>query len=212
MLLAFLYRLLKANLIIIVILSFNSGKSYSTSTNNPDNIIFYELTTTDITKNSEITAINIKVFGLYLSMKLEEVLPILKHNLNIYLKQDPYNSNRYYLYDREKYNGKDIVMAYLIWGNDNIGLKEIVLYHGFLKFMVGNSRMLLTYDAIDKHTYIYSSYLGFPSRMEVILDIPDIKMKSTAFYYPNKNFKIIKTVSEQVVSFSMSLVLKLEEA
>lgn len=201
---------------ILIILLLNT-ELVNTVRSNPDDTgkktrKYNEITNIDITLNNNMNAKNISVFGLYLSMDIQEVKNKIELNHNIFIERDPFNSNRFYLLDKEKYSGKNIVLAYFIWEKNNIGLKEIVLYHGFMKYMIGNSKKLLTYDVLDNNSHIFKFFLGQASSKEVILDIPKIQTRSIAYYYANKNFKITKNITEQVVTFSLSFILYIDDS
>lgn len=167
---------------------------------------YKEITKTDITKYATIKANEILVFGISFKMEINEALEIVDTKPNIFFRVDPFNDNRYYLYDIEKIDGKNIPLAYFIWDINGIVLKEIILYKGFSKYLVGNSRILLTIDVINKNADIVKTFMGYPSSKVTSLDLPSIGVKSFNYYYPNHNFKVIRNFSDKGSSIAFGLI------
>jgi hypothetical protein len=179
------------------------------SSGKPEKLV--EMTRFDITEYKDIQAKDISIFGIYLTMKTEELLNTLEASPFIYLEKDIFLENRFYLYDRQKKDDKNILLAYLVLGESDTGIKEITLYNGIIRYLTGNSKLLLTYDILNKNSYIVTFFTGYPSYRELIIDIPKIGLKTYAYYYREKNFIVSKNISKDNVSLTFSLVLNLNQ-
>jgi hypothetical protein len=146
------------------------------------------------------------VFGISFNKSINEALEIVSLKPNIYFRVDPFNDNRYYLFDIEKRNGKNLALAYFIWDDNGMQLNEIILYEGMMKYMVGDSRSLLTLDVINKNAHIVKTFMGYPSSKETSLDLPSIGVKSFNYYYPNHSFKVVRNFSDTGSSIAFGLI------
>ncbi len=202
----------KLYLIIILGVLFTHIQVYS-DTGEPDTKrkTYKEITKTDITRYKNITAKEILVFGIHLGMTPDEVSESIKYNSAIFLKEDPFNENRIYLYDTNKINNKNRCIGYLKYtsepDNSKLRLSEVVLYFDFIHYMVGNSKNLLTLEVINKNSQIVKNFIGFPATRNTELDIPSLGLKSFSYYYPDKNFKITRYISDDGSSLSFSILL-----
>jgi hypothetical protein len=142
-------------------------------------------------------------------MKTEELLNLAENNKNFIFEKDIFNENRYYVYDRTLENGKKIALAYLYLGGKDTGIKEITLYSGIHKYLVGNTKFILTYDVFNRNSYIVKYFTGIPSKRELLLEIPRLGLKSYAYYYPEKNFMVTRNISDTEVTIKFSLILNL---
>ena len=167
---------------------------------------YKEITKTDITKYATIKSNEILVFGISFNKSINEALEIVSLKPNIYFRVDPFNDNRYYLFDIEKRNGKNLALAYFIWDDNGMQLNEIILYEGMMKYMVGDSRSLLTLDVINKNAHIVKTFMGNPSSKETSLDLPSIGVKSFNYYYPNHSFKVVRNFSDTGSSIAFGLI------
>ncbi len=167
---------------------------------------YKEITKTDITKYATIKSNEILVFGISFNKSINEALEIVSSKPNIYFRVDPFNDNRYYLFDIEKRNGKNLALAYFIWDDNGLQLNEIILYEGMMKYMVGDSRSLLTLDVINKNAHIVKTFMGYPSSKETSLDLPSIGVKSFNYYYPNHSFKVVRNFSDTGSSIAFGLI------
>ncbi|MBT3421961.1 MAG: hypothetical protein HN600_08345 [Bacteroidetes bacterium] len=167
---------------------------------------YKEITKTDITKYATIKSNEILVFGISFNKSINEALEIVSLKPNIYFRVDPFNDNRYYLFDIEKRNGKNLALAYFIWDDNGMQLNEIILYEGMMKYMVGDSRSLLTLDVINKNAHIVKTFMGYPSSKETSLDLPSIGVKSFNYYYPNHSFKVVRNFSDTGSSIAFGLI------
>lgn len=171
---------------------------------------FSEITSTDITALPEIVASEITIFGISFTTTLEKAIEILADNQLVFLEVDPFNNNRYYLYDYEIVNNKHLPLAYFIWDEFGVKLQEVILYKAFSKYLVGRSKDLLTMEVINKHSEVVRDFIGYPSRKETTLDIPSIKMTTFCYYYPDHDFKVIRSVTEKGTSISFGLISNLD--
>ena len=166
-----------------------------------------EIIKTDITKYTDITADEILVFGAALNMDYQTVERELSRYPEVYMKVDPFNENRFYLYENDFLNGNNVILAYFIWDEEKKALQEIVLYFGFIKYLVGNSKNLLTTEVINKDSRIIQEFLGPPTEKEITLDIEVLGLKSFSYFYPERKFKVIRNISDDKSSIAFSFYL-----
>ena len=166
---------------------------------------FKEITKEDITLYRNIESTDITVFGLYLNMKLEEIVREINQYDFLYVEKDVFNENRLYLYD-DKGNDSDNTLAYLILDENTFDLKEIVLYPNMIKYLIGNSKKLLTMEMTNQNSDIVKYFTGLPQQRKKILDIPSLNMESYAYYFPKRNFVLTKYKNDQKIQLSLSLV------
>lgn len=164
-----------------------------------------EITKVDITEFKDIKSTEIMVFGLYLNMKLEEIASAVNQYDFIYVEKDVFNETRLYLYD-DKATNDDNTLAYLILDENTLDLKEIVLYPNMIKYLIGNSKKLLTLEMINSNSDIVKYFTGVPAERKKILDIPSLHIESYEYYFPNRNFKLTKNRNEKKIHISLSLV------
>ncbi|HPD65423.1 MAG TPA: hypothetical protein P5050_06790 [Bacteroidia bacterium] len=170
---------------------------------------YKEITKTDITRYEDITATEILIFGISFNMSINEALEVIKLNDKVFFEVDPFNSNRYYLYDYEIVKERYLPLAYFIWDENGQKLLEIIIYTGFTKYLVGNTKKLLTLDVINKNSLIVKTFMGYPVKKEVTLDLPSIGLKTFCYYYPNHNFKIFRNITDESTSISLGICREL---
>ncbi|MEA3495311.1 MAG: hypothetical protein U9R42_04680 [Bacteroidota bacterium] len=165
---------------------------------------YKEITKTDITKYKDISSSEIMIFGIHLNMKINEVKTEINKNKNIFLQEDPFNSRRFYLYEK---NSTQAPLCYLKWddNNDKSGLQEVVFYFKFIKYLPGISKNLLTLEVINKNSEIVKTFMGYPTRKELSLQIPSLGIKTYSYYYPERNFKINRYISDNGSSISFCI-------
>jgi hypothetical protein len=166
---------------------------------------FKEITKEDITLFRDIKSTDITVFGLYLSMKLEEIVREINQYDFLYVEKDVFNENRLYVYD-DKGNDMNNTLAYLILDENTFDLKEIVLYPAMIKYLIGNSKKLLTLEMINQNSDIVKYFTGIPQQRKKILDIPSLHLESYTYYYPTRNFVLTKNKNDKKIQLSLSLV------
>ena len=125
-------------------------------------IPFKEITKVDITEYKDIKSTEITVFGLYLNMKLEDIVKEVDKYDFIYVEKDVFNENRLYLYD-DKATNADNTLAYLILDENTFDLKQIVLYPNMIKYLIGNTKKLLTLEMINQNSDIVKYFTGVAS-------------------------------------------------
>jgi hypothetical protein len=166
---------------------------------------FKEITKEDITLYRDIRSADITVFGLYLSMKLEEIVREINQYDFLYVEKDVFNENRLYVYD-DKGNDEDNTLAYLILDENTFDLKEIVLYPAMIKYLIGNTKKLLTLEMTNQNSDIVKYFTGLPQERKKILDIPSLHLESYKYYYPTRNFVLTKNKNDKKIQLSLSLV------
>jgi hypothetical protein len=196
----------KYTLFIALSLFFSSTSITEARTHFPlSNTRFTEITKADITTCPNIKSKDITVFGLYLSMKLEEIVREINQYDFLYVEKDVFNENRLYIYD-DKGNDSDNTLAYLILDENTFDLKEIILYPNMIKYLPGNSKKLLTLEMTNYRSDIVRYFTGIPEPRKKILDIPSLKMESYSYYYQNRNFVFTKNKIDKKIQISFSLV------
>jgi hypothetical protein len=193
--------------IILLILFFTGIKDLPASNSEPFKFQnrFREMTREDITIYKDIKSTDITVFGLYLSMKLEEIVRELNQYDFLYVEKDVFNENRLYIYD-DKGNDSDNTLAYLILDENTYDLKEIILYPNMIKYLQGNSKKLVTLEMINSRSEIVQYFAGTTKERKKILDIPSLKMVSYAYFFPERNFVVTKNKIDKKIQISFSLV------
>lgn len=166
---------------------------------------FKEITKVDITLYKDIMSTDISVFGLYLSMKPEEIVRVINQFDFLYVEKDVFNENRLYLYD-DKGNDSDNTLAYLILDENTLDLKEIILYPNMIKYIIGNSKKLLTFEMTNLNSDIVRYFTGPPDQRKKILDIPSLHMESYSYFYKKRNFILTKHKKGQKTNLSLSFV------
>ena len=166
---------------------------------------FKEITKEDITLYKDIKSSDITVFGLYLTMKLEEVVSELNQYDFLYVEKDVFNENRLYIYD-DKATNADNTLAYLILDENSLDLKQIVLYPNMIKYLIGNSKKLLTLEMTNLNSDIVKYFSGLPNQRKKVIDIPSLQMESYDYFFPDRNFMLTKNMSDHKIQISLSLV------
>jgi len=170
---------------------------------------YKEITKTDITKYSNINYNEILIFGISFNMSINDALQKTEDHPAIFFKVDPFNNTRYYLYDTSVVNGRNIPLAYFIWDENGKTLKEVIIYAGFKKYLVGDSKKLLGLDVINKNSELVKTFMGYPVKKEITLEIPAIGLKTFCYFYPNHNFKIFRNITDQSTSISLGICREL---
>jgi hypothetical protein len=184
----------------------NSNKTIAGNFNPaPLNNRFKEITKEDITLYKDIQATDITVFGLYLTMKLEEIVREINQYDFLYVEKDVFNENRLYIYD-DQGNDSNNTLAYLILDENTYDLKEIILYPNMIKYLIGNSKKLITLEMTNQNSDIVKYFTGLPEQRKKILDIPALQMESYAYYFPKRNFVLTKNKIDKKTQISLSLV------
>ena len=138
-------------------------------------------------------------------MKLEEIVREINQYDFLYVEKDVFNENRLYVYD-DKGNDEDNTLAYLILDENTFDLKEIVLYPAMIKYLIGNTKKLLTLEMTNQSSDIVKYFAGLPQERKKILDIPSLHLESYKYYYPTRNFVLTKNKNDKKIQLSLSLV------
>ncbi len=200
----------RISFLIFILIVFFCGSTYSDDAKKLNVSAFKEITQTDITSFKDIIATGIVVFGINFNMSIEKALEVIDNNTLVFMEVDPFNNNRYYLYDYEVVKGKYVPLAYFIWDEEGEILHEILLYQGFSKYLVGGSQNLLSTDVINRHSDLVKNFIGYPSRKEIVLDIPAIGVKSFCYYYPDHDFKVFRNLSDKGSTIHFGLIRDLD--
>jgi len=168
-------------------------------------IPFKEITKVDITEYKDIKSTEITVFGLYLNMKLEDIVKEVDKYDFIYVEKDVFNENRLYLYD-DKATNADNTLAYLILDENTFDLKQIVLYPNMIKYLIGNTKKLLTLEMINQNSDIVKYFTGLPDQRKKVMDIPSLHMESYEYFFPDRNFVLTKNKNDSEIKIYLSLV------
>lgn len=167
---------------------------------------YHEITRIDITRLSEFEAQRVSVLGVYLNMSMKQAKSLLARKHGMYLIRDDFNHTRYYLYEVKKNeNGKHVPLAYFKWQHRDSGLKEIILYPGFAKYMAGKSSLLVTREVMNFKAKWIHNFLGYPVGKTQTLSVPSLDLFQTDYYYFGKAIKVIKQVSGNKVIYAFSL-------
>lgn len=157
----------------------------------------YELTQTDITTVATFHSKQVSVFGVSLGMSRAVAEDILRANPLLLIEQDKPNPTRLYVYDRKADGTKNKCVLYYIWEPDNPKLSSITVFPDCNKYLKGKTKMLLTFAVLDNYSDIRSSFLSYPDRSKVTLDIPGIA-KTTSYYYQARGIEIsLRTMGQE---------------
>jgi hypothetical protein len=141
-------------------------------------------------------------------MQPRETETILHKKDFLSIEEDVFHPGRLYVYDEQfGVNGNRSPLLYLIFGEADTGIKEIVLYPGISKYLKGKSQRLLTYEAFNQNSDIVKNFTGLPGKRKLIIDIPILSMKSYSYYYPSKNFVLNRHIRGKEILVTFSLVI-----
>ncbi len=152
----------------------------------------YEITKTDITQLSKGKLENISVFNVKLGASLNNVQKTIDAQEGLDLVEDLFTNHRYYLYDKQQNRNQQVPIAYLKWNEKDQNLSEIIIYPGISKYLVGDTKKLVSKKVIDSQSNLPEEFIGEPNKEEVLVDIPSINLQNTAYYFPNKDCQVIK--------------------
>jgi hypothetical protein len=134
------------------------------------------------------TYLQFKIFNLSVNMTHEQAWFQINKDSRIYGEVDSYNPERIYVYNAE--NRKAIL--YLIWDKDEENMSSITVFIDCRSFLSSSFKRLLTFEAVDNASTFKTSFLGFPNRNRITLDVPSINLKYIT-YYLNSPTKILPT-------------------
>ncbi|HPB03037.1 MAG: hypothetical protein RB294_08570 [Bacteroidales bacterium] len=155
--------------------------------------LYAEITKTDITLTTGFTMDKVSIFGIHLGMTAEEVINTLAGNNNLYYYEDKTHGTkdyRIYVYDTDETGKKKNCILYLIWTENRSELNRITVFNDFETYLQGNTKKLLSTEAVDSNSDFYKTHLGAPDSSAVTLDLPSIGYKHTTFYYPDKFLQV----------------------
>ena len=76
-----------------------------------------------------------------------------------------------------------------------------------IKYLIGNSKKLLTLELLNQNSDIVKYFTGSPEQRKKILDIPSLNMESYTYYFPKRNIVLTKYKNDQKFRLSLSLVV-----
>lgn len=175
---------------------------------------YFDVTQQDITQIQDIDAESISVVGIHLGTGLQAAKQTIARKKGIFFRQDKFNNYRLYLYDyRKQPDGDNKPLGYFKWEHRDSGLSEIVLYKDFGRYMEGQSRKLVTAEALSYYEEgVGKNFLGYPHKKENILHVPSQNIKHTAYYYKGKAYQVIKQVRGDHVKYSFGFFDKHTDA
>ena len=156
-----------------------------------------ELTSVDITKVKDARGDKITVFGTRLGMTHAEAKAILDKNRQLTYKVDGANPDRIYVN-----SAAGAELFYLIWEPGKPKLTRISIFRDFGPFLVGDTKLLLTRDAISD-SRLRSEFLGAPDREKVTLDIPSIKLHHVSYWHEKRWIVVTLQQPEGRVVFAL---------
>ena len=170
--------------ILFILISLAGIKAFSQGSTS-----YAEITKTDITLTTNFSMETVSVFGIHLGMTVEEVIDTWAGNDDLYYYEDKNHGTkdyRIYVYDTDESGKKKNCILYLIWTDNRSALNRITVFNDFETYLQGNTKKLLSTEAVDSNSDFYQKYLGTPDSSAVTLDLPSIGYKHTTFYYPQK--------------------------
>jgi hypothetical protein len=118
-----------------------------------------ELTKVDITKVASFYSANASVFGVMLGMSRDEAWPRLQLQSALEARISP-SGKAWWV--RRKDDGKEVMM--LAWGDGN-AIRQIYLRPEFGLYLQGDSKRLVTPEALAPNSELVRSYLGPPNKV-----------------------------------------------
>lgn len=159
-----------------------------------------DLSRTDITLHKKFRADKVSIFGFKLGLSLKAAEQIWQTNTTLITKNDDLvtdGSTRFYVYDKKESGEPDHCLLYLIWNKGDTTLSQISFFGGMEKYLVGKTKALLSFDAVDKYSDLSKKFLGKPDKAEITLDVPDIHLKHKTFYYNKLGLEICEQNDEK---------------
>lgn len=154
---------------------------------------YAEITKTDITLTTGFTMDKVSIFGIHLGMTAEEVINTWAGNNNLYYYEEKTHGTkdyRIYVYDTDETGKKKNCILYLIWTENRSALNKETVFNDFESYLKGDTKKLLSTEAVDNNSDFYKKHLGAPDSSAVTLDLPSIGYKHTTFYYPHKFLQV----------------------
>lgn len=168
---------------------------------------YYDLTQVDITRMEDVDANEMSIMGIHLGNTIPEVKSIVNSQDNLLLLQDKFNNDRFYLYHKEKEQEEKTLLAYLKWPNPDARLTELVMYPGLAMLLEGANKKLVSEETMefDKRRGIARTYLGYPIKKKIILDVESVGLKHIAYFYKDKNYQVIQQIKDDQVKHTFGI-------
>lgn len=144
-----------------------------------------EISKFDITKIRGFRADMVSVYGVYLGMKMTTAKRYLLNNDEIIMATNTNEPLSIKIYDRNAQGKMNKLLANLIWESASGGLKEIKVLEGFAPHLKGNTKRLLTLEAINTNSYISKAFLGKPDLVKRN-KFTFINLVSTKYFFNKK--------------------------
>lgn len=180
--------------LVLLLFTCKSPKPAAQKPETAENSEITEITKVDITSYPNLPASDVSVFSIQLGMSRAEAEAQLDRqstSLYYYTDQRHFTEDyRIYVYDRDPNGQKKNCILYLIWEDNSAKLNRIVFYKDMEPYLQGNTKQLLTEEALNPESEIAKNYLGKAAGSKVTLDVPVIHLKHTTYYYPDKGLEI----------------------
>lgn len=165
---------------------------------------FHEMTEVDITSLESIDVDQISVLGIHLGSTIPQARNEVNNRFDLVLKQDKFNNNRFYLYDKSQ-DADQVLLAYMKWPHVDSSMDELILYPGISRYLKGQSKQLVSQATMDFEKGIGKNFLGYPLNKEVILDVASLDLRHVAYFYKEHRYQVIKQVKKGRVKYSFGL-------
>jgi S1-C subfamily serine protease len=126
-----------------------------------DSLKRYELTETDILGMKNVRSSQLSVFGVSLGMTLDEAKTKINEYSSVELMRSEDDGKRWILVDRKSLGG----IGVFTWRNNEDGLAEIKVNSNFVRYMIGESKRLLTAEAFTAKAGPVRAFLGSPDQV-----------------------------------------------
>jgi hypothetical protein len=156
-----------------------------------------EITSVDLTTVKNLRGDRVTVFGTKLGMTHAEAKAILDKNPKLTYKVDGSNPDRIYV------NGAaGGELFYLIWEPGKPKLTRITIFRDFTPFLVGETKQLMTTDAITEDSKLAREFLGKATSKKVTLDVPSIQLKHVTYWFDKRWMAVTHQMPEGRVVFA----------
>lgn len=159
-----------------------------------------EIEKTDITANKHFKSDKASFFGFKLGMGIkaaEKHWATLPQFIAKYDNLTHDGTLRYYLYDKNETGEQKNCVAYLIWNKGDTAMAQISFFPDAEPYLQGNTKKLLTFEAIDVYSDLYKHFLGKASKTAITLDVPDIHLRHKTFYFHKHGIEICEQHDEK---------------
>lgn len=155
-----------------------------------------QATTIDLCKDNPTTLVGTKstdyrINGLRLGLTHEQTWKILEGSNLLLGERDSSNPSRIYVYRRNNDGSKGASVLYLIWEPGEKGLGRITIFPDYCSSLSQNFRRLLSFEVLDSTSEFKRDFIGYPNRSKITLNLPQIDVKHTSYFYDEIGLAII---------------------